>query len=92
MPALAKEPMLQLPCSPDIRTRRPLRSTAMACVFIATSRVPWNAPQTNSAANNADRLPVSLTSGRGCAVADERDLHGSRLPTLGTARTRRSSR
>ena len=41
----------------------PVRSTAMAWVFMATSRVPWNAPQTNSAANSAGRLPVSPTSG-----------------------------
>jgi len=46
MPAPANAPMLQLPCSPGISTRRSLRSTAMACVFIATSSVPWNAPQT----------------------------------------------
>ena len=63
MPAPANEPMLQLPCSPDISTRRPVRSRAMAWVFIAMSRVPWNAPQANSAANSAGRLPVSPTSG-----------------------------
>ena len=53
MPAPANAPMLQLPCSPDISIRRPVRSTAMAWVFIATSSVPWNAPQANSAANRA---------------------------------------
>ena len=63
MPAPANAPMLQLPCRPDIRIRPPVRSTAMAWVFIATSSVPWNAPQANSAANRAGRLPVSPTSG-----------------------------
>ncbi len=35
----------------------------MAWVFIATSSVPWNAPQANSAAKSVARLPVSPTSG-----------------------------
>ena len=47
MPAPANAPMLQVPCSPDIKTRRLERSTVMAWVFMATSSVPWNAPQTN---------------------------------------------
>ena len=56
MPAPANDPMLQLPCSPDISLRPLARSAVMPWVFMATSSEPWNAPHTSSAPISAGRL------------------------------------
>ncbi len=63
MPAPMKDPMLQLPCSPDISIRWLARSTVMPWVFMATSSEPWNAPQTNSAPISVVRLGLIPVTG-----------------------------
>src|SRR5882757_1144867 len=83
IPAPVNAPMLQPPCKPDIRGRPLRRSMAMAWVFIATSRVPWNTPHRTSAPNSAGRLPVMPTSGPAAQYPHSATWMMRRLPKRG---------
>ena len=50
--APSSAPTLHMPWNRDMIGDRARRSTVPACVFIATSRAPWNAPQNTRLANS----------------------------------------
>lgn len=63
MPAPRKAPTLHQAWNPFISGRFWWCSTAIACVFIATSSVPWKAPHNMRAANSEATDPAMPMSG-----------------------------
>ena len=90
MPAPIKDPMLQLPCSPDISIRWLARSTVTPWAFMATSSEPWNAPRRTarpSACASSGPHP-----GHRPEASHQGDLHDLRLPSHGNQVRRRDHR
>ena len=62
-PAPANAPIPHQACMPFISGRFLAFSTVIACVFIAMSRPPWNAPQTSSVRNSSGTEPTTPING-----------------------------